>query len=55
QVVSLLCLADWMVNCLWRQRKDPDSYSIPYLTALGDLLGTALLSLVFLILWWVGD
>lgn len=55
QVFSLLCLADWMVHCLWRQRKDPDSYSIPYLTALGDLLGTALLSLVFLILWWLGD
>ncbi|XP_056908200.1 solute carrier family 41 member 2 isoform X3 [Takifugu flavidus] len=55
QVFSLLCVADCMVHCLWRRGKDPDSYSIPYLTALGDLLGTALLSLVFLILWWVGD
>ncbi|XP_039988435.1 solute carrier family 41 member 2 isoform X2 [Xiphias gladius] len=50
QVFSLLCMADCMVHWLWRRRKDPDSYSIPYLTAIGDLLGTALLSLAFLIL-----
>ncbi|KAM3870347.1 solute carrier family 41 member 2 [Diretmus argenteus] len=55
QVFSLLCVADWMVHCLWRRGKDPDSYSIPYLTALGDLLGTALLSLAFLLLWCIGD
>ncbi|XP_076589543.1 solute carrier family 41 member 2 [Chaetodon auriga] len=55
QVCSLLCIADCMVHCLWRRGKDPDSYSIPYLTALGDLLGTALLSLVFLMLWCIGD
>uniref|UniRef100_A0A665UUM1 Solute carrier family 41 member n=1 Tax=Echeneis naucrates TaxID=173247 RepID=A0A665UUM1_ECHNA len=54
-VFSLLCIADCMVHCLWRRHKDPDSYSIPYLTALGDLLGTALLSLAFLMLWCVGD
>eukprot|EP00064_Thunnus_orientalis_P005319 superscaffoldBa00000515_g5333 len=55
QVLSLLCIADCMVHCLWRRGKDPDSYSIPYLTALGDLLGTALLSLAFLLLWCIGD
>ncbi|XP_040894300.1 solute carrier family 41 member 2 isoform X2 [Toxotes jaculatrix] len=55
QVFSLLCIADCMVHWLWRRRKDPDSYSIPYLTALGDFLGTALLSLAFLLLWCVGD
>uniref|UniRef100_A0A3B4XBX5 Solute carrier family 41 member n=1 Tax=Seriola lalandi dorsalis TaxID=1841481 RepID=A0A3B4XBX5_SERLL len=55
QVFTLLCIADCMVHCLWRRHKDPDSYSIPYLTALGDLLGTALLSLAFLMLWCVGD
>ncbi|KAM7396443.1 hypothetical protein PAMP_019480 [Pampus punctatissimus] len=55
QVLSLLCTADCMVHCLWRRGKDPDSYSIPYLTALGDLLGTALLSLAFLLLWCSGD
>ncbi|KAL6107076.1 slc41a2 [Pungitius sinensis] len=55
QVFSLLCAADCMVHSLWRRGKDPDSYSIPYLTALGDLLGTALLSLAFVMLWCVGD
>lgn len=55
QVFALLCIADCMVHCLWRRGKDPDSYSIPYLTALGDLLGTALLSLAFLMLWGIGD
>ncbi|XP_068578859.1 solute carrier family 41 member 2 isoform X2 [Cebidichthys violaceus] len=55
QVFSLLCAADCMVHCLWRRGKDPDSYSIPYLTALGDLLGTALLSLAFVMLWCIGD
>uniref|UniRef100_A0A4W5RWJ0 Solute carrier family 41 member n=1 Tax=Hucho hucho TaxID=62062 RepID=A0A4W5RWJ0_9TELE len=33
-IFTLLCLADWMVHCLWRTGKDPDSYSIQYLTAL---------------------
>ncbi|XP_013861073.1 solute carrier family 41 member 2 [Austrofundulus limnaeus] len=55
QVFLLLCTADCMVHCLWRRGKDPDSYSIPYLTALGDLLGTALLALVFVTLWCIGD
>ena len=55
QVYSLLCVADWMVPWLWQRGKDPDSYSIPYLTALGDLLGTALLSLAFLLFWWTGE
>ncbi|MEQ2263350.1 hypothetical protein XENORESO_006545 [Xenotaenia resolanae] len=55
QVFFLLCMADCMVHCLWRRGKDPDSYSIPYLTALGDLVGTALLSLAFVVLWCFGD
>ncbi|XP_060759196.1 solute carrier family 41 member 2 [Neoarius graeffei] len=45
QVFLLLCIADWMVHCLWKCSRDPDSFSIPYLTALGDLLGTGLLVL----------
>ncbi|XP_069018811.1 solute carrier family 41 member 2 [Embiotoca jacksoni] len=55
QVFALLCIADCMVHGLWRRSKDPDSYSIPYLTALADLLGTALLSLAFVLLWCAGD
>ncbi|KAM9377662.1 solute carrier family 41 member 2 [Pholidichthys leucotaenia] len=55
QVVFLLCITDCIVHCLWWRGKDPDSYSIPYLTALGDLLGTSLLSLAFFMLWCIGD
>ncbi|XP_068168876.1 solute carrier family 41 member 2 [Antennarius striatus] len=55
QVFALLCFADCLVHCLWRRGKDPDSYAIPYLTALSDLLGTALLSLNLFILWCLGD
>ncbi|KAM4523819.1 solute carrier family 41 member 2 [Fundulus diaphanus] len=55
QVLLLLCIADWMVYSMWRSGKDPDSFSIPYLTALGDLLGTALLALSFHFLWLIGD
>ncbi|KAK6482761.1 solute carrier family 41 member 2 isoform X1 [Huso huso] len=55
QVLMLLCVADWMVHRIWRNGKDPDSFSIPYLTALGDLLGTALLAISFHFLWVIGD
>lgn len=51
----MLCIADWMVYSMWCSGKDPDSFSIPYLTALGDLLGTALLALSFQFLWYIGD
>ncbi|XP_076863451.1 solute carrier family 41 member 2 [Brachyhypopomus gauderio] len=55
QVFLLLCTADWMVHCLWRYGRDPDSFSIPYLTALGDLLGTGLLALCFYMLRVLND
>ncbi|CAN0186245.1 solute carrier family 41 member 1-like [Lampetra fluviatilis] len=47
QVCVLLCVAAWLVPWLWARGSDPDSCSIPYLTALGDLLGTALLAATF--------
>ncbi|KAB5584121.1 hypothetical protein PHYPO_G00103750 [Pangasianodon hypophthalmus] len=47
QVLILLYVADVLVWLIWRQGLDPDNYSIPYLTALGDLLGTSLLALTF--------
>ncbi|CAK6958753.1 solute carrier family 41 member 3-like [Scomber scombrus] len=47
QVVILLYVASLMVRWLWRRGLDPDNYSIPYLTALGDLLGTGFLALSF--------
>ncbi|XP_058622605.1 solute carrier family 41 member 2 isoform X2 [Onychostoma macrolepis] len=50
QVFLLLSIADVMVHCLWKCGRDPDSFSIPYLTALGDLLGTGFLTLCFLLM-----
>ncbi|XP_077582042.1 solute carrier family 41 member 1-like [Stigmatopora nigra] len=47
QVVILLHVANVMVRWLWQRGLDPDNFSIPYLTALGDLLGTAFLAISF--------
>ncbi|KAG7472655.1 hypothetical protein MATL_G00110870 [Megalops atlanticus] len=55
QVLILLYFADWMVHWMWGRGMDPDNFSIPYLTALGDLLGTGFLALSFHILWIIGD
>jgi len=55
QLWILLCCAHWMVLWMWGRSIDPDNASIPYLTALGDLLGGALLFLTFQFLFWVGD
>lgn len=51
QVAVLLYLAEVMVRLMWRQALDPDNHCIPYLTGLGDLLGTGLLALCFLVHW----
>lgn len=55
QVLTLLYIADWMVHWMWGRGMDPDNFAIPYLTALGDLLGTGLLALSFHVLWLIGD
>ncbi|KAE8297982.1 Solute carrier family 41 member 1 [Larimichthys crocea] len=47
QVLILLYVASLMVQWLWQRGLDPDNFSIPYLTALGDLLGTGFLALSF--------
>lgn len=47
QVGILLYVADLIVRLTWRRSLDPDNFSIPYLTALGDLLGTGFLALCF--------
>lgn len=54
-MVLLLLVADWMVHFIWKRGYDPDNIAIPFLTALGDLLGTGLLSLGFLAMWYLGD
>lgn len=40
---------------VWKMGIDPDNVAIPFLTALGDLLGTGLLTLGFQIMWLLGD
>lgn len=46
----LLYIAHIIVHSMWKWKIDPDNSSIPYLTALGDLLGSSLLALAFLFL-----
>ncbi|KAM9655818.1 solute carrier family 41 member 3 isoform 3-T6 [Morphnus guianensis] len=53
QVGILLYMADLIVRLMWRKALDPDNFSIPYLTALGDLLGTGFLAVCFRLVWLV--
>ncbi|CAN7982295.1 unnamed protein product [Ixodes pacificus] len=55
QVFLLLYIAHVMVHWMWTRRVDPDNSAIPYLTALGDLFGTALLAVSFCLLSAIGD
>ncbi|KZS14528.1 Solute carrier family 41 member 2 [Daphnia magna] len=55
QVLLLLYIGHVMVMWMWSRSIDPDNSAIPYLTALGDLLGTAFLALAFHILYLIGD
>lgn len=55
QVFLLLTISHYLVVWMWKLGMDPDNSAIPYLTALGDLLGTALLGLAFSILFAIGD
>uniref|UniRef100_A0A8C1IQC9 Solute carrier family 41 member n=1 Tax=Cyprinus carpio TaxID=7962 RepID=A0A8C1IQC9_CYPCA len=55
QVGILIYTADLIVRLMWRKGLDPDNFSIPYLTALGDLLGTGFLALCFPLLQFFGD
>ena len=50
QVSLLLYICRVLVVFLWSRDIDPDNYAIPYLTAMGDLLGGAFLALVFFFL-----
>merc|ERR1712110_383058 len=55
QVAILLYLCNVLVYWMWSRGTDPDNAAIPYLTAIGDLIGTSLLALAFLILENIGD
>lgn len=55
QVSILLYVAYIITYYLWSRNVDPDNSTIPYLTALGDLLGVMILGLTFEFLYLVGD
>ncbi|CAB4056875.1 SLC41A [Lepeophtheirus salmonis] len=55
QIFILLHTAQWLINWMWKRKVDPDNSAIPYLTALGDLLGTGLLAISFEILYIFGS
>lgn len=55
QVFLLLFIAHIMVHWMWSRKTDPDNSAIPYLTAIGDLLGTSFLAVAFLFLYSIGD
>merc|ERR1712241_489122 len=55
QVAILLYLCNALVYWMWSRGTDPDNAAIPYHTAIGDLIGTSLLALAFLILENIGD
>lgn len=50
----LLYVAHVIVNKMWKHKMDPDNSAIPYLTSLGDLLGSVFLGLSFFILLGMG-
>ena len=49
QIIVLLIVARTMIHYMWLRKIDPDNSAIPYLTALGDLIGTGLLALAFVL------
>ncbi|XP_005109529.1 solute carrier family 41 member 1 isoform X2 [Aplysia californica] len=55
QVILLIYIATWLVPLIWVTGSDPDNVAIPYLTALGDLLGTGFLAVAFHLLYLLGD
>lgn len=55
QVMILLYIAHIMIHTLWIFKIDPDSSAIPYLTALGDLLGSSLLLVAFIFLRYIKE
>ncbi|XP_066995133.1 solute carrier family 41 member 1 isoform X2 [Anabrus simplex] len=55
QVAVLLYVAYVLTYFFWTRKIDPDNSTIPYLTALGDLLGICLLGISFVFLSLMGD
>lgn len=51
----MLILTRFFVDIVWWLHYDPDTSALPILTAMGDILGTILLYLVFILLRSLGD
>ncbi|ETN64640.1 solute carrier family 41 [Anopheles darlingi] len=54
QIMLLLYIAHVIIHLMWKWKIDPDNSAIPYLTALGDLLGSSFLMVAFLFLRSIG-
>lgn len=54
QVCLLLMSAHGIIGMLWRRKLDPDNAAIPYVCALGDVIGTTTLTAIFFILTALG-
>ncbi|XP_058063198.1 solute carrier family 41 member 1 [Anopheles bellator] len=55
QIMILLYIAHVIIHLMWKWKMDPDNSAIPYLTALGDLLGSSFLMVAFLFLRAIGS
>jgi len=55
QVVILLYMAHLIVPFLWSKSIDPDNAAIPGIMSCGDLLGTAFLTVAYIILVTMDD
>ncbi|KAL0268801.1 UNVERIFIED_CONTAM: hypothetical protein PYX00_010615 [Menopon gallinae] len=55
QVAILLYMSCILTHYFWSRKIDPDNSTIPYLTAVGDLLGIILLGICFKFLSILGD
>lgn len=55
QICLLLYTAHVIIHAMWKWKIDPDNSAIPYLTALGDLLGSSLLFGAFYFLQRIGE
>lgn len=55
QVIILFLICYWLVLLVWKLKKNPDNVCIPYLTALGDLLGVAFLLLAMHMVYLTGN
>lgn len=53
QLMLLLYIAHILIHTMWKYKMDPDNSAIPYMTALGDLMGTSLLLVGFIFLKYV--